>query len=68
MILCELLFKVYYVWFQALASVGLNISKGALIWEAYREFENAILSMSQDEKSKKDQKAKIKKLFERQVE
>ena len=28
---------------QGITSVGLHVTKGAMLWEAYREFENAIL-------------------------
>ena len=28
---------------RAVAAVGLHPMKGAMVWEAYREFENAIL-------------------------
>lgn len=29
---------------RALTACGLHVSKGASLWEAYREFENAILA------------------------
>lgn len=35
--------KVRSVFERALSSVGLHITKGLAIWEAYREFENAIV-------------------------
>lgn len=30
---------------RALTAVGLHVTKGAIIWEAYREFETVLLSM-----------------------
>ena len=30
---------------RALTAVGLHITKGAIIWEAFREFENVLISM-----------------------
>nr|XP_033812439.1 LOW QUALITY PROTEIN: squamous cell carcinoma antigen recognized by T-cells 3 [Geotrypetes seraphini] len=39
--------KVRSVFERALTAVGLHVTKGATIWEAYREFENAILSTLQ---------------------
>lgn len=29
---------------RALAAVGMHVTKGAIIWEAYREYENVILT------------------------
>ena len=34
--------KARSVFERALIAVGLNVAKGSVIWEAYREFENAI--------------------------
>ncbi|XP_029475546.1 squamous cell carcinoma antigen recognized by T-cells 3 isoform X2 [Rhinatrema bivittatum] len=39
--------KVRMVFERALTAVGLHVTKGATMWEAYREFENAILSTLQ---------------------
>ncbi|XP_042300137.1 squamous cell carcinoma antigen recognized by T-cells 3-like [Sceloporus undulatus] len=39
--------KVRSVFERALTAVGLHMTKGAAIWEAYREFENAILETLQ---------------------
>lgn len=39
--------KVRSVFERALTAVGLHMTKGATVWEAYREFENAILSTVQ---------------------
>ncbi|XP_066465740.1 squamous cell carcinoma antigen recognized by T-cells 3 isoform X2 [Tiliqua scincoides] len=39
--------KVRSVFERALTAVGLHVIKGAAIWEAYREFENAILETVQ---------------------
>lgn len=30
---------------RALTAGGLHVTKGAIIWEAYREFENVLVSM-----------------------
>ena len=35
--------KVRSVFERAITAVGLHVTKGAMIWDAYREFENAIL-------------------------
>jgi hypothetical protein len=32
---------------RALTAVGLHAAKGAILWEAYREFENVMLGMLQ---------------------
>lgn len=39
--------RVRSVFERALTAVGLHVTKGAAIWEAYREFENAILETAQ---------------------
>lgn len=39
--------RVRSVFERALTAVGLHVTKGASIWEAYREFEIAILSTVQ---------------------
>ncbi|MGH0165302.1 UNVERIFIED_CONTAM: hypothetical protein FKN15_060885 [Acipenser sinensis] len=39
--------KVREIFDRALTAVGLHMTKGAAIWEAYREFENAILGTLQ---------------------
>ncbi|XP_033027080.1 squamous cell carcinoma antigen recognized by T-cells 3 isoform X2 [Lacerta agilis] len=39
--------KVRSIFERALTAVGLHMTKGAAIWEAYREFENAILETVQ---------------------
>ena len=36
--------KVREVFDKALTACGLHVSKGENLWEAYREFENAILA------------------------
>uniref|UniRef100_A0A8C8ID48 RRM domain-containing protein n=1 Tax=Oncorhynchus tshawytscha TaxID=74940 RepID=A0A8C8ID48_ONCTS len=36
--------KVRSIFERALTAVGLHMTKGATVWEAYREFENAILA------------------------
>nr|XP_020450084.1 squamous cell carcinoma antigen recognized by T-cells 3 [Monopterus albus] len=39
--------KVRAIFERALTAVGLHMTKGQMVWEAYREFENAILSTVQ---------------------
>lgn len=39
--------KVRFIFERALTAVGLHMTKGSTVWEAYREFENAILSTVQ---------------------
>ncbi|NXM36323.1 SART3 protein, partial [Oxyruncus cristatus] len=39
--------KVRSVFERALTAVGLHVTKGTALWEAYREFENAILETAQ---------------------
>ncbi|XP_044529902.1 squamous cell carcinoma antigen recognized by T-cells 3 [Gracilinanus agilis] len=39
--------KVRSIFERALTAVGLHVTKGAAMWEAYREFENAILKTVQ---------------------
>lgn len=36
--------KVRQLFERALATVGMHVMKGAIIWEAYREYENMILA------------------------
>lgn len=35
--------KVRQLFERALIAVGMHVTKGAIIWEAYREYENIIL-------------------------
>ncbi|XP_036304828.1 squamous cell carcinoma antigen recognized by T-cells 3 isoform X2 [Pipistrellus kuhlii] len=51
--------KVRSVFERALSSVGLHMTKGLAIWEAYREFENAIVEAARLEK--------VHSLFRRQL-
>lgn len=39
--------QVRSIFERALTSVGLHMTKGVALWEAYREFENAILATVQ---------------------
>ncbi|KAM9858874.1 squamous cell carcinoma antigen recognized by T-cells 3 [Aulostomus maculatus] len=39
--------KVRSIFERAVTAVGLHVTKGQMVWEAYREFENAILSTVQ---------------------
>lgn len=40
----EKLDKVRQLFERALIAVGMHVTKGAIIWEAYREYENMILT------------------------
>jgi len=61
------------VYERSLTACGLHASKGALLWESFREFEAALLSLqgtpSTDEqkKSHAKQKERIQNLFRRQL-
>lgn len=39
--------KVRAIFERAVTAVGLHMTKGQMVWEAYREFENAVLSTVQ---------------------
>lgn len=39
--------KVRAIFERAVTAVGLHMTKGQMLWEAYREFENAILFTKQ---------------------
>lgn len=55
---------------RALSAVGLHVAKGGLIWDAFREFENAVLctlKSSSDEAALVKQKKRIDHLFQRQL-
>lgn len=43
----EGILKVRAIFERALTAVGLHVTKGQMVWEAYREFENVILSTLQ---------------------
>uniref|UniRef100_A0AAX7SCJ6 RRM domain-containing protein n=1 Tax=Astatotilapia calliptera TaxID=8154 RepID=A0AAX7SCJ6_ASTCA len=51
--------RVRSIFERAVTAVGLHMTKGQMVWEAYREFENAILSTTQLER--------IHTLFRRQL-
>ena len=61
--------KATNIFEKALTSCGRNIARGSLVWEAFREFEVALLSMIPDKNSKafNDQKLKIINLYKRQL-
>lgn len=69
--------RVRSIFERALTAVGLHVTKGASIWEAYREFEIAILSTVQpppgsvatpeQQKLLSDQIERINTLFRRQL-
>ena len=56
--------KAREVFERGVTAVGGHVGKGALIWEAYREFENALMSMMTE---KEEQRKRIDKLFKRQL-
>uniref|UniRef100_A0A669CBM9 Spliceosome associated factor 3, U4/U6 recycling protein n=1 Tax=Oreochromis niloticus TaxID=8128 RepID=A0A669CBM9_ORENI len=53
--------RVRSIFERAVTAVGLHMTKGQMVWEAYREFENAILSTVQT------QLERIHTLFRRQL-
>ncbi|XP_024909459.1 squamous cell carcinoma antigen recognized by T-cells 3-like [Cynoglossus semilaevis] len=69
--------KVRCIFERAVTAVGLHMTKGQLVWEAYREFENAILSTVQpppgripsceEQEMLNTQLERIHKLFRRQL-
>ncbi|XP_025055614.1 squamous cell carcinoma antigen recognized by T-cells 3 [Alligator sinensis] len=69
--------RVRSVFERALTAVGLHVTKGTAIWEAYREFENAILETAQpapgsiptpeQQQTLREQLEKIHTLFRRQL-
>ncbi|KAK7934120.1 hypothetical protein WMY93_005016 [Mugilogobius chulae] len=69
--------KVRTVFERALTAVGLHVTKGQMVWEAYREFENVILTTVQPPPGKipshqeqellNAQLARIHTLFRRQL-
>ena len=52
---------------RAIAAVGIHVSRGSLLWDAYREFENILVLMQQNSENKKSQKERVNKLFQRQL-
>ena len=52
---------------KAIIAVGIHVSRGPLIWETYREFENALLIILQNSDKVASQKERINKLFKRQL-
>ncbi|KAK0162802.1 hypothetical protein PV327_006548 [Microctonus hyperodae] len=52
---------------RALTSVGLHVTKGAIIWEAFREFENILVSMASDDNERQIQIDRVGNLFRRQL-
>ncbi|EGI60759.1 PREDICTED: squamous cell carcinoma antigen recognized by T-cells 3-like [Acromyrmex echinatior] len=65
--------KVRQLFERALAVVGMHVTKGAIIWEAYREYENilfASLLPLDDDTEKRKNKAQLERivsLFKRQL-
>jgi len=58
---------------RAVTACGLHVSQGALVWDSYRLFENALLSMISSTGSEENSKAhaeqyqRVEKLFKRQL-
>jgi hypothetical protein len=53
---------------KALTAAGLHVPKGAILWEAYREFENVMLAMHPEGSTEHEaQRTKILTLFRRQL-
>jgi len=58
---------------KAIVACGLHVSKGSLVWETYKEFENALLSMMPSsgseelEKRYLEQKNRITSIYKRQL-
>lgn len=69
--------KVRSIFERALTAVGLHMTKGSAVWDAYREFENAILGSiqpmagtvpsSEQQQLLNDQLDRIRTLFKRQL-
>ena len=52
---------------RAVNAVGIHVARGSLIWEVFREFENAILSIFKDTEKEQEQRNRIDRLFKRQL-
>ena len=61
--------KARDVFEKSLTFCGRDISRGSLLWEAFREFEMALLSMISDQQSEdyKKQKLKVMNIYKRQL-
>ncbi|KAK7874320.1 hypothetical protein R5R35_007795 [Gryllus longicercus] len=64
--------NVRAVFERALTAAGLHVSKGVVLWEAYREFEQCMLTMIEanadaSDEDKEVQKRKLDSLFRRQL-
>jgi RNA recognition motif-containing protein len=49
---------------RALTVVGLNVAEGGLVWDAYREFELALVACAPADQAQRD---RVKKVFQRQL-
>ena len=56
--------RVRGVFEKAISAVGLNMNEGGLIWDAYREFEIALLQCSPGDQAQRD---RVEKVFKRQL-
>ncbi|XP_001602582.2 squamous cell carcinoma antigen recognized by T-cells 3 [Nasonia vitripennis] len=60
--------KIRNIFERALTAAGLHVTKGALIWDVYREFENFMaLMMDKTDPEKNTQINRIGKLYKRQL-
>ncbi|XP_015126104.1 squamous cell carcinoma antigen recognized by T-cells 3 [Diachasma alloeum] len=59
--------KVRQLFERALTAAGLHFTKGAIIWEAFREFENVLVSLASNDSEKKEQLDRVGALFRRQL-
>ncbi|CAL1385168.1 unnamed protein product [Linum trigynum] len=61
--------KARNVFDRALTAGGLHVAEGNKIWEAYREFEEAVMYTidDKDSKAKESQVQRVRKLFQRQL-
>ncbi|XP_063980205.1 squamous cell carcinoma antigen recognized by T-cells 3-like [Diachasmimorpha longicaudata] len=59
--------KVRQLFERALTAAGLHVTKGAIIWEAFREFEMVLVSLASNDTEKKEQLNRVGTLFRRQL-
>ncbi|XP_011296923.1 squamous cell carcinoma antigen recognized by T-cells 3 [Fopius arisanus] len=59
--------KVRQLFERALTTAGLHVIEGAIIWEAFREFEMVLVSLASNEADMKEQLDRVGRLFSRQV-
>uniref|UniRef100_A0A8C5BDS1 Spliceosome associated factor 3, U4/U6 recycling protein n=1 Tax=Gadus morhua TaxID=8049 RepID=A0A8C5BDS1_GADMO len=59
--------KVRSIFERALTAVGLHMTKGSTVWDAYREFENVIVPTPEEQGKHNTQLERIHTLFRRQL-